>query len=570
MSTSEPGVTPAAAPQPKGARTSFVRFLFVIVLLLGLLFWVVGIPLRKGRELWREGNHPAAVKMLSRWSKLRLRPAEYEHSLAVAYLSSGQTAAAIPLLDQQKKRSPALFPLIRKQEVAEKLLESGSYEEFLLYDAAVRQRGGSKKIAFYRAAALVGANQLQEAEAVFRSLDEDADEAKHAALKQAIVWRKEGNVPYLLDRTGKTIATVNVAKNDLVAVNTDFSPLIDESGGLRSLEANPDPGGQTQAVLTTLDPFFQKAALYALGSTRGSIVVIDVQKNEILAIANNAGDGGATNLAFEGEYEPGSIIKVLTTLAAVDHRVDLARTFPMQCNGFLQVDNRLFRDWAAHNEVTSLNEAMAVSCNVAFAEIGRKLGGEKLRALARSAGFDSSADLGLIRVPLGKTRGDLVDEYAVANFAVGLEKLSVNALHVAMLAAAIANGGFLVTPRLVIERRSILGERLPYKMTSRPVQLAARNATQTATETMKAVVIHPRGTGRRAVVDGLTIAVKTGTAGNPAEGKTYDALIMAFAPAEKPRIAVGIIAENAGPAEILGARIAHDFFVQVKGNLGPP
>ena len=57
--------------------------------------------------------------------------------------------------------------------------------------------------------------------------------------------------------------------------------------------------------------------------------------------------------------------------------------------------------------------------------------------------------------------------------------------------------------------------------------------------------------------------MKTGTAGE----RPYNALIMAFAPADHPRIAIGMIAEHAGPAEFEGARIAHDFFSAMKPQL---
>jgi cell division protein FtsI/penicillin-binding protein 2 len=80
---------------------------------------------------------------------------------------------------------------------------------------------------------------------------------------------------------------------------------------------------------------------------------------------------------------------------------------------------------------------------------------------------------------------------------------------------------------------------------------------------MQAVVTNPRGTGRRAPVPGLTIAMKTGTAG---ERPGLQALIVAFAPAEQPRIAFGLIAEDAGPAEIAGAKIAHDFLERIKSS----
>jgi cell division protein FtsI (penicillin-binding protein 3) len=78
---------------------------------------------------------------------------------------------------------------------------------------------------------------------------------------------------------------------------------------------------------------------------------------------------------------------------------------------------------------------------------------------------------------------------------------------------------------------------------------------------LRAVVTDVRGTGRRAAIPGVDLAMKTGTAGD-ATGD-YDSVVLAFAPASSPRIAFGIIAENAGPAELAGAEITRNFLAAV-------
>ncbi len=82
---------------------------------------------------------------------------------------------------------------------------------------------------------------------------------------------------------------------------------------------------------------------------------------------------------------------------------------------------------------------------------------------------------------------------------------------------------------------------------------------------MEAVVTDAKGTGHRAQLPGISIAMKTGTAGERKNG--LDAVILAFAPADSPRIAFGIIAEDAGPAELAGAKIAHDFLEAMRPRL---
>ena len=82
---------------------------------------------------------------------------------------------------------------------------------------------------------------------------------------------------------------------------------------------------------------------------------------------------------------------------------------------------------------------------------------------------------------------------------------------------------------------------------------------------MQAVVSDANGTGRRASVPGISLAMKTGTAGERRSG--LEAVILAFAPVESPKIAFGVIAEDAGPAEFAGAKIAHDFLEGMQSRL---
>jgi cell division protein FtsI/penicillin-binding protein 2 len=260
-------------------------------------------------------------------------------------------------------------------------------------------------------------------------------------------------------------------------------------------------------------------------------------------------------------------MKVLTGLDAVSSGVNVESMFPYRCTGDLLIDGRHFGDWIpqGHGQLADFDEALAESCNVVFADIGIRLGVERLRTFMKSAGFDGQTDLGLFKVPLGRTVGEIFNKFETAFYAIGLEHETTNTLHLAMIASAIANRGVLTQPRLVRARRSILGEEvgLPAKQPS--TRVASRQAADRIVKAMVAVVTLPQGTGRRAPVDGITLALKTGTAGRRDEG--YHAVIIAFAPVEQPRIAFALIAEDAGPAEYAGAKIAHDFLQGVQDRL---
>ena len=141
--------------------------------------------------------------------------------------------------------------------------------------------------------------------------------------------------------------------------------------------------------------------------------------------------------------------------------------------------------------------------------------------------------------------------------AIGLEHETITPMHLAMLASMMANRGVLTSPRLLRARRTILGDVAAAPPAQGSSRIASERAATTMIHAMQAVVTDPRGTGRRAFIDGIPIAMKTGTAGSREKG--YDALIMAFAPVDSPKVAFAIVAENAGHAELAGAQIAHDF-----------
>ena len=532
--------------------------------ILALLYIVLEFPLRSARAAWRRGAHEDALQGLDEWGRPRLRGGDFDNLRAVVHLTSGKRAQARPYLDRLSRSGEDSSPVLRKDEVGSRLVGAGLYQEFLMYDNAYKHRGESQDAVLFRSAAQLGAGKVREADASFLSIDATrANPGKYAALRSAVDERKKGSFALVLDRTGKTIATYQIANADLVAINDDFTALIDQSAGPLSIEAQLPRLGTANTILTTLDPVIQKIAVDSLGGLRGSLVVIDIPSNELLAVASTPGRGPLRNLAFEGDYEPGSVVKVLTALNAFDSGIDPAKLFPLDCGGFLVLNRRQFFDWARHRRVVDLSEAMAVSCNVAFGRLGLRLGASRLRKFMQTAGFGETADLGILTVPLGRNVGELNNDYATASYAVGLEKESLNALHVAMLAGMVARDGRLAAPRLVRGRHSILGEPVGKFPPAPERTVATVDAVRRITPMLRAVVEHARGTGRRSAISGVPIAMKTGTAGDGSNG--YDAVILAFAPADAPKIAIGLIAEEAGPAEFAGAQIARDFFMKALG-----
>jgi hypothetical protein len=540
--------------RPRGRlRRLVLPLLITLVILIGLLFGVAWLPLRQGRDAWQRGDGAAAVAIGEKWSRLHLWPAQYHQLLAAAYLTSGNTAAAHEHLTGIGDIRASVIP---KDDVARRLFARERYDDFLAYDAASRDAHENADVPLYRAAALVGTHRMAEAQKAFASIDRAHVNASRYASLQRHLAAANGDAPYVFDRNGGTIATIHA--NDVVATNDDFAPLINREAGALTIGAKlPQLGADT--IETTLDPFVQKAALKALAGFRGSLVAIDPRTNEILAIASSRGKGPLADLALEHQYEPGSIVKVLTGLNAENGGVDVASLFPYICKGFLDIDGRHFGDWlaAGHGTLNSIDDALAVSCNVFFADVGLRLGVDRLTHFMTAAGFNSQANLGVFQVPLGKIVGPVFNHFETAFLAIGLEHESMNALHVAMIASMMANRGELTTPKLLVRRRSILGDAVYTAPKQGSTRLASAAAAETMVHAMEAVATEAKGTGRRAPVAGISLAMKTGTAGERKSG--LEALILAFAPVQSPKIAFGVIAEDAGPAEFAGAKIAHDF-----------
>jgi len=536
--------------------------LLALALLVAMLFAVAWWPLRQARDAWRAGHDADALAIAQRWSRMRLWPSEYAQLLAAASLTAGRNAQPfLAAIDHP------MLPVIAKEEVARRLFANQRYGEFLAYDAASHESREAADVALYRAAALTATNRANDAALVLKTIDTaHVDVTKLMALRQAIAARTAGSVPYVFDRNGGTIATWRTAMNDVVPTNADFAPLVDRNAGTLTIGAQLPNLGTASTIDTTLDPFIQRAALEALGKYHGAIVVIDPKTNEVLAIASSSDK----NIALERQYEPGSVVKVLTGLNALSGGgIDVRTMFPYVCKGELMIDGRHFGDWLpqGHGTLANINDALAVSCNVFFADAGVRMGRDRIERFMRTAGFDGQTNVGLFEVPLGKIKGEVFNNFETAFLSIGLQHETINAFHLAMLASMMANRGVLTTPRLLRGRRSILGEPAAAIAAQGRVQLASAAGAETMIGAMQAVATNPRGTGRRAPVPGIPMAMKTGTAGERAQG--LEALIMAFAPVQSPKLAFGIIAEDAGPAEFAGAEIAHDFLERVKSQLAP-
>ena len=215
----------------------------------------------------------------------------------------------------------------------------------------------------------------------------------------------------------------------------------------------------------------------------------------------------------------------------------------------------LFRSWNGQacgpGNVVTLRQALAISCNTAFAWLGNQLGADALRQQAETMGFDSSFEIPL-RAATSRFPEN-PDAPQTAMSAIGQFDVRATALQMAMVTAAIANNGVTMNPYLVQEVRA---PDLSIVKTSQPSVFAkALQPLWAAQMTDMLVNVVENGTGSNARIPGVRVAGKTGTAQTGNDNPAV-AWFVAFAPESAPQVAVAVVVEDAGAPEVSGNQLA--------------
>ena len=276
------------------------------------------------------------------------------------------------------------------------------------------------------------------------------------------------------------------------------------------------------------------------------------------------------NNATQTTLPPGSTFKIVTssawfTQAATRNpssMVDSPQVLTLpQTTNQLHNDNNEVCGSAGANGQTTLLWAFSQSCDTTFGNLGMQIGGGALKNQADAFGIND-ANLSIPGVTVAPSQYITPTSLPLTAFsAIGQYDDTVTPLQEAMFAAAIANGGTLMTPYLVQQVTasdlSVVDSTQP-KQLSQPVSATVANYVK---QMMIAVTQQPQGTAYAFNANnegGIVIAGKTGTAQNALNGvsPSPDAVFTAFAPADNPRIAVGVILQGAGYGAQAAAPIA--------------
>jgi len=345
---------------------------------------------------------------------------------------------------------------------------------------------------------------------------------------------------------------------------------------LADLFTGRDPAGGN--VELTLDPAVQQAAMSGLEGVTGAVVALDPSTGAILGLASTPSfdpnqlsshdpaairayresltDDQVTNQAISQRYSPGSIFKVVVSAAALatgDYTPETpipapdTLTLPGTSTTMENFDGESCNGGADQ----PLIDALTISCNTAFAQLGIDLGEDAVRDMAEGFGItDEGFEMPLSVVP--SKLGDIENDAQLGISSIGQQDVQLTPMQGAMIAAAVANRGTLMKPYLVSQVQApdltVIDKTDPEEM-STPV---SEEVAGQLTEMMTSVVNN--GTGRRARIDGVQVAGKTGTAENSADDHSW---FIGFAPADDPKIAVAVFVRNgAGTGGDISAPIA--------------
>ena len=537
------------------------------------------LPVRAPRGLIYDRQGRALVENVPSYNLLldRSRAADVAASLRYAATVLGRPAGALDDVLQRYRETPSFAPVL----VAENLtlaqvarfgaesLEHPEFEVSVEHQRLYRHAGQTAPVLGYLGE--VTAEELQRGGGAYQS----GELIGKKGIEQAYDQRLRGH------------------QGERVVVVDSRGRLLEESMG--------QPAVPGEALHLTIDLDVQQRAERALGDEVGAVVALDPRNGEIVALASTpsfnpnlfarrlqAEDWQAIvtnpfhplqNRAIQNTYSPGSIFKIVVALAGLGEGI-VRPEDGVFCRGVGSFYNHTFRchERGGHGWV-NLRSGLRESCDIYFYTLGQKLGIDtlarwaRLFGLGRETGIDVAGEkAGLVPDAEWSTRVRRHPWYLgeTISVAIGQGPLLVTPVQIAVMMAAIANGGEIVTPHLVRGAAPAPPRRLPLNT----------EQLQAVREALWAVV-NETGTGARARLEGLDVAGKTSTVQVIAQ-KTWTrsedlpfeqrdhGWFASFAPYQSPELVVVVFIEHGGHGSTAAAPVAREVYeTYFRNHLGP-
>jgi peptidoglycan glycosyltransferase len=316
-------------------------------------------------------------------------------------------------------------------------------------------------------------------------------------------------------------------------------------------------------IQTTLDHNLQKLGSKLLTGKKGAVVALNPKTGEILALVSKpdfdpneksleynwqnmteSEDSPFLPRATRGLYAPGSTYKIAISALAIENGM---KDITFQDNGSVVIDGRKFSNLNGESfGKVDLTKAFALSSNVVYSQLGVMLGENLLKDMAQRLGLNSAIpfDVPVSRSLFPYQRMEKTD---LASVGIGQGKLMASPLQMALVASAVADSGIMMKPYLVSSVTDPDGRNV---RVNSPMQLHVAMEADTADQIRRMMQkVVEEGTGKRAAINGIRVAGKTGTAENELSAKVKNkehSWFVGFAPAENPQIAVAVLLEYDG------------------------
>ena len=344
------------------------------------------------------------------------------------------------------------------------------------------------------------------------------------------------------------------------------------------LSGQKSPGDD---LVTTLDAALQLTAYEALGDRKGAVVALEPKTGKILAMVSKPDydpnpaafdaawdaliqaendQGQLLNRVTQGLYPPGSIFKMVTALEAMRENPQGWQSVSFDCAGVYSVEDYSIKCY--HNNVHGLQDlglSFANSCNGAFASLGLSLDLGAMEELSEELLFNTELPLALPYAQSTYKMKEGAGTWEILQTAIGQGKTQVTPIHMAMLTAAVANGGMLMKPYVIGQVKNGAGEEIKAFLPASAKSLMSAQEAGQLGELMTRVVTDGTGSALR---DAAYLAAgKTGSA-EFETGRETHAWFTGYAPADNPKIVVTVIVEESGSGGSVAGPVARKVFDQ--------
>ena len=474
-------------------------------------------------------------------------------------LRLAETAIAGQDFGQLAERAPGLLSLAarhaagegRWREVAALYEDHAAHLPPALLDAAKVELGLNRAVA-PEAAAEDAEDAKGEAEPDVAPVEPPPASAFERRLRRAQQVDASGVQQLLFDRRGRPLGSIGddrslTLEEDLpaglvpVELATHLLPPALQPPGLAAAGpgAMSDAAG-ARALRLTIDRAWSEAADTALGREEGAIAIVEIPSGAVLAAVSNRSRSRrwrSNGDSVLDPREPASIAKLITTTAAMRAGFDPDQEIAdMTCRGSVLMDGERLYCSAINGRLRGLSDAMASSCNVAFARLAIDVGDRALVEEYERYGFVIGGRTG---EPVPRNAVGVVHEYRqpgkqLGDLSIGLDEASITPLGAALFAATLSDGRRR-EPNFVLQADGLLGisPRTPVGDGPRQgVQVLDPSWLPVLHESMRAVV-SPGGTANRVAPTRLQVAMKTGTARDP--DKPFHVNYVGFFPSDEER-----------------------------------